>query len=195
VAEDAWVIANALFTPCYIGGWSAAEHWQLTEQVFSETAVLTTRRPQERLVGGAGARFRLKTIRPAAMFGFIEVWRGNVKVSVSTPEKTLVDMLDDPGLAGGARTLSDMLTVYVESSGFKEEALAEACVRFDSGAVFKRLGFMLERSGFSSAGLLELCREHLTQGTANLDSALECRRLVTRWKLWVPGNWLGAAPD
>ncbi len=24
---DPWIIANELFTPCYIEGWSTAEHW------------------------------------------------------------------------------------------------------------------------------------------------------------------------
>src|ERR1035437_3875957 len=33
VVEDAWLIAMQLFAPCYIGGWSAAEHWGFTEQV------------------------------------------------------------------------------------------------------------------------------------------------------------------
>lgn len=28
--EDSWVIAEAAFAPCYICGWSAAEHWGLT---------------------------------------------------------------------------------------------------------------------------------------------------------------------
>ena len=32
--EDSWIIAEAAFSPCYISGWSAAEHWGLTEQVF-----------------------------------------------------------------------------------------------------------------------------------------------------------------
>src|SRR5580692_3090418 len=29
--EDPKAIAMALFAPCYIGGWTAAEHWGLTE--------------------------------------------------------------------------------------------------------------------------------------------------------------------
>jgi len=32
--EDPWLVAERLFAPCYIGGWSAAEHWDLTEQIF-----------------------------------------------------------------------------------------------------------------------------------------------------------------
>lgn len=33
--EDPWVIAVRLYEPCYIGGWSAAEYWGLTEQIFA----------------------------------------------------------------------------------------------------------------------------------------------------------------
>jgi len=29
--EDPWLIAERLFAPCYIGGWSAAEYLDLTE--------------------------------------------------------------------------------------------------------------------------------------------------------------------
>ena len=32
--EDPWVLANKRYSPCYIGGWSACEHWDLTEQIF-----------------------------------------------------------------------------------------------------------------------------------------------------------------
>ena len=28
--ENPWIVANRIFSPCYIGGWSAAEHWYLT---------------------------------------------------------------------------------------------------------------------------------------------------------------------
>ena len=32
--EDPWVLARELFSRCYIAGWTAAEHWGLTEQIF-----------------------------------------------------------------------------------------------------------------------------------------------------------------
>ena len=31
VVADPWVLVPALFGPCYIGGWTAAHHWDLTE--------------------------------------------------------------------------------------------------------------------------------------------------------------------
>ena len=33
--EDPWVVATTLFSPGYIGGWSAVEHWGLTDQIFN----------------------------------------------------------------------------------------------------------------------------------------------------------------
>src|SRR5579872_4445170 len=43
VLDDPWVIVPSLFGPAYIGGWTAAEHWDLTEQIFRSVCVLTTR--------------------------------------------------------------------------------------------------------------------------------------------------------
>ena len=43
--EDPWVIAAQLYGPCYIGGWSAAEYWDLTEQIFRTVVVMTMHRP------------------------------------------------------------------------------------------------------------------------------------------------------
>ena len=38
---DPWSILPAVFPQSYIGGWSAANFWQLTEQIFNTTCVLT----------------------------------------------------------------------------------------------------------------------------------------------------------
>ncbi len=46
--EDPWLIAERLYSPCYIGGWSAAEYWDLTEQIFRTVVVMTTQKPRDR---------------------------------------------------------------------------------------------------------------------------------------------------
>ena len=33
-SADPWIITVSLFAPCYIGGWSAAQYWDFTEQIF-----------------------------------------------------------------------------------------------------------------------------------------------------------------
>ncbi len=41
VLDDAWVLVPALFAPAYIAGRTAAEHWDLTEQIFKDIVVIT----------------------------------------------------------------------------------------------------------------------------------------------------------
>ena len=41
VLDDGWVLVPALFSPAYIAGRTAAEHWDLTEQIFKDIVVIT----------------------------------------------------------------------------------------------------------------------------------------------------------
>src|SRR5712691_13331729 len=61
--EDPWVVAQRVFNPCYVGGWSALEHWDLTEQVFRVILVVTARTVRHRDVQIQGIPFHV-TVRP-----------------------------------------------------------------------------------------------------------------------------------
>ncbi|MBK6407399.1 MAG: type IV toxin-antitoxin system AbiEi family antitoxin domain-containing protein [Holophagales bacterium] len=39
--EDPWVLADELFGPCYVGGWTAAEHWGSPDRLFRSTFVVS----------------------------------------------------------------------------------------------------------------------------------------------------------
>ena len=85
VIADPWVLVPTLFNQCYIGGWTAAHHWELTEQLFNETLVFTTRRVTEKRVVAQGSVFVLHNVKPKRFFGLKMLWRGSVKVSIQTP--------------------------------------------------------------------------------------------------------------
>ena len=187
--EDAWIIADKLYEPCYIGGWSAAEYWDLTEQIFRTVVVLTTQRPRERKQSIKGTDFLLKTVPDKAMFGLKPVWRGQVKVNVSDPTRTVLDMLGDPKLGGGLRSTVDMFNNYMASENKDVGLLIEYADQLGNGAVFKRLGFLLEKLTEDEQAFIEQCRERLTKGNAKLDPALKADNLITRWRLWVPERW------
>ena len=188
--EDPWVIAAQLYGPCYIGGWSAAEHWDLTEQIFRTVVVMTVQRPRDRNPTIKQTDFLLRSIQEKALFGTKSVWRSQVKVDVSDPARTMLDMLSDPQLGGGIRSTVDMLKNYLRSEKKDLALLIEYASRLGNGAVFKRLGFLLEKFSPSDQEAIALCRERLTTGNARLDPALEADKLVTRWRLWVPQRWL-----
>jgi predicted transcriptional regulator of viral defense system len=187
--EDPWVISNRLYSPCYIGGWSAAEHWGMTEQIFRTVLVMTTMRPRDRKPVIKGTSFLLRTVPREALFGLSAAWRGQVKVSVSDPTRTIVDMLSDPALGGGIRSTTDILNAYLRSENKNAKLLTDYAARLRNGAVFKRLGFLLERLAPDEQGAISACLSSLTKGRAKLDPSLAGDKLVTRWRLWVPDNW------
>lgn len=191
--EDPWIIADRLYSPCYIGGWSAAEYWDLTEQIFRTVVILTTQKPRERSPVIKGTSFMLRTISEKAFFGTKPVWRGQIKVSVSDPSRTILDTLIDPKLGGGMRPTVDIFLNYIKSENKNIDLLIEYAKRLGNGAVFKRLGFLLERFAPDQKVAIKMCKVKLTKGNVKLDPALPADRLITRWKLWVPNSW--AAED
>ncbi len=193
--EDPWLVAERLFAPCYIGGWSAAEHWGLTEQIFRTLVVMTTRKPRNRKPVIRGTGFLARTVPERALFGLRPVWRGRVKVQVSDPSRTVIDMLNDPRVGGGLRPTVDVLQDYLRSEHKDLRLLVDYGQRLRNGALFKRLGFLLERLAPGEQEALDACREQLTQGNARLDPTLPAGRLVTRWRLWVPAAWSQGGPS
>jgi predicted transcriptional regulator of viral defense system len=188
--EDPWVIAARVFDPCYMGGWTAAEHWGLTEQIFASVVVLTTLRPKHRSPEINNTRFLVRTIREEALFGLKSVWRGQVKIRVSDPSRTVIDMLSDPSLGGGIRPVSDVLRNYLTSEFRSLPKLLDYAARLGNGAVFKRLGFLLKLFAPEERESLQACQGAMTQGKAKLDPSLTGDRLITRWRLWVPESWV-----
>jgi predicted transcriptional regulator of viral defense system len=187
--ENALVIAEKLFSPCYIGGWSAAENWGLTEQIFRKVVVMTTQKPRRSLCVIKGTEFLLRMIPEKAMFGLKPVWQGQVKVMLSDPSRTIIDMLGDPALGGGIRSVADMFVNYLKSENKNMELLLKYSKQLGNGAVFKRLGFMLERYASQEKDAIGKCLSELTKGNAKLDAKLAADKLVTRWRLWIPESW------
>lgn len=193
--EDAWTIAAQVFAPCYIGGWSAAAHWGFTEQLFRSTLVVTTRRPRARRVEARGTVFIVRSIENSAMFGLKQIWRGKVRVNVSDPTRTIVDLLDTPALGGGIRTVIDMLKSYLGSTHRDPRLLIRYADQLGNKAVFKRLGYLAATFFPSESEIVAECRKRLSAGHAMLDPKLPANRLITAWRLRIPAGFAdGSAP-
>ncbi len=193
VVEDPWVLVPALFGECYIGGWTAAHHWDLTEQLFNETVVFTTRRVGAKRASAQGVTFLLHHIGKQRQFGLKSIWRGSKRVNVSDPARTMIDMLAMPDTGGGIDHVADCLAAHAKSTAFDGSLLIRYAEQFGNGAVFKRLGFLAE-THLHNRDLAEGCATRLTQGYTQLDPARPSRHLHTTWRLWVPERWLKAAP-
>ena len=189
VVEDPWVLVPTLFGRCYVGGWTAAHHWDLTEQLFGQTVVFTTRRVTHKHVNAQGATFLLHHISEDKLFGEKAVWRGAIRVNISDPARTLVDMLAMPEVGGGIDHVADCIVNYFKTASASRRLVISYAERFGNGAIFKRLGFLAETL-IHDKELAAACRDRLTQGYAQLDPSLPSARLVTTWRLWIPQRWM-----
>lgn len=193
VVEDPWVLVPTLFAPCYIGGWTAAHHWDLTEQLFNVTIVFTSKRINAKRVTAQGVAFLIHRVQQKRLFGLKSLWRGSMRVSISDPTRTMIDMLAMPEAGGGMDHVADCLAVYAKSSNYDADLLIRYAEQYGNGAIFKRLGFLAD-TRLRDAALASACRTRLTQGYARLDPALPAHQLNTAWRLWVPTRWRSAAP-
>lgn len=184
--EDPWVVAERTFSPCYIGGWTACQHWDLTEQVFRTILVVTAKKVRHRDQELQGTPYRLTVRAEEKFFGTTVVWRDQVRVRISDPTRTIVDLLDDPTLGGGIRNVADVLHEYLASDHRDDSLLVEYGDRLGNRAVFKRLGFVVEHLGGVGVGetsdLVVSCLKRRSSGLVALDPSVRATgRIVRRW--------------
>jgi predicted transcriptional regulator of viral defense system len=184
--EDPWVLARALYAPCYIGGWTAAEHWGLTEQLFRSTFVVTAATIRHAVETFLGSELHLVRASPEHVALATVIWRGRERVAVSGRELTIADALAAPSWLGGVRHLVDVLCRYRESEGWNPKRLIERLDEIGSGAAFKRLGYLAETVLDADPDLVNAALARRTQGIVKLDPTVAERgRISTRWRLWV----------
>ena len=184
--EDPWIVAGTLFAPSYIGGWSAAEHWELTDQIFSDVYVVAGKKVTPHRQSIQGTDFVIRSVPRSALFGTRRVWRRQVAVDVSDLHRTIIDVLDVPAAVGGGLHASEVLRAYFERADAAPVRLLEYGDRLGRGTVFKRLGYLVERQQLTDASFIGACHNRITRGLSWLDPAGPREgRIVSRWNLRV----------
>lgn len=187
--EDPWIVADHLFSPGYIGGFSAIKHWDLSEQIFEPVVYLTTNLVINRDTTLGGIKFKLKTIRPYKIFGTKTIWKNSIKIKVSNPTKTIIDFLDDPISGGGMRVIEDFFIEYWESKYKNIDLLIKYAKKMRNKTIFKRLGFLLEIKGLVSLPMIELLRKNISSGYSAFDPSMKSKYILRRWSLKLPHSW------
>jgi len=184
VVEDPLAVAMELFAPCYISGWTAAQHWELTEHVFNTGAVYsaTPQRRSNQQVGGV--TYRIRRVPEKAIFGTTRVWSGTVAVQMATVHRTVIDVLDAPEMGGGGRQSLDIVRAYWKRPDADPETVLDLASRLGRGSVFKRLGFTAEQFSQPGEAWLARCQDRVSAGVSLLDPGGPKRGpIVSRWRL------------
>lgn len=169
IPEDAWAIAMEIFSPCYISGWTAAEHWDLTEQIFNSTMIFTTQKQRKAEQVIAGLIYKTKYITLKEIFGTTQIWSSNKPVLIANIHRTIIDIMSDPEIGGGGRHVLDIFKSYCENKEASIETLWQYAEKLGNGAVFKRLGFLAEKILPQSPSLLNKFHSKIRTGIINFD--------------------------
>ncbi|MBU3913926.1 type IV toxin-antitoxin system AbiEi family antitoxin domain-containing protein [bacterium] len=187
--EEPFVIADSLYHPGYIAGFSAIKHWDLSEQIIETIYYFSTKQVKERSPVYGATRFQIKTIKESRLFGTKSIWYGSKKVKVSDPSKTIVDILDDPKLVGGMSVVYDVFQEYAETKHRDFNMLLEYAERINNKTIFKRLGFMIDARLDDVPVELRGLSERISSGYSNFDPTIDGELIVEKWKLRVPTSW------
>ena len=114
------------------------------------------------------------------------MWRGSQRIDVSDPSRTVIDVLAHPTWGGGIRQVAEMVTEYFEGDHRDDSVLVEYGDRLGIGAVFKRLGFLIEEMGVDAPKLVERCLARRTAGVNDLDPSVDAKGpTMSRWSIRV----------
>jgi len=167
--------------PYYLSHGTALELHRMLTQPNLIIYVSCARRIRPQMIGGYEYQFVLVT--EAQMFGIAKHWVTKEQcVMISDMERTIIDSLRRPDLAGGITEIAKGL--WMKRDSLNIERLIEYALRLDVGAVLRRLGYLLERNGMANETTLQPLRNKLSATYQRLDPVLPQEgSFLSRWRL------------
>jgi predicted transcriptional regulator of viral defense system len=192
-------VAMALVNPAAISHWSALHYHGLTEQAPRKIFVLTTTEVSVPRMRSANAKrtrggfpvgdtlYQFVQVKPKRYFGTEKVWINEARVTITDPERTLLDGLCMPKYCGD---FAEVLHAFeVRGDELDVQRIIEYACKLDT-ATTKRLGWVLELQGIDPV-LLEPLLKLPIKGYRKLDPTGPREGLCNRhWMIQenVPGK-------
>lgn len=166
----------------YIGYYSALQiHNLITQPSLKEQIVVSKQmRPSEIKITDVPFQFIYHNEKH--FFGAKKIWIDSFnKVLCSDLEKTIVDCFFKPDYAGGIVEIAR--AIYTSKDKIKYDTLLDYVKKFESQAVIKRLGFLLEMLEINTK-IIDDLQQLKTASYVVLDTELpETGKWVSRWSI------------
>jgi len=170
-------VAMHLVNPATISHWSALHYHGLTEQIPRMIYITTSSISIPRLRGSkiepakvgypiGDVFYRFIQVKPTRFFGMEKVWCGDARITMTDPERTLLDGLAMPQYCGDFAEV--MHAFDARGDKLDVERIIGYALKLDA-ATAKRLGWVLDRHGIDAARLSPL-KEIPIKGYRTLDS-------------------------
>ncbi|MEA1946780.1 MAG: type IV toxin-antitoxin system AbiEi family antitoxin domain-containing protein [Thermodesulfobacteriota bacterium] len=165
----------------YISHSSAMDIHQMVTQPQLVVYATTTRAIRPRLV--LGTEFRFVRSKPENIFGVTYHWiTKSRKIRISDLERTVIDCLKQSEYCGGFSEIAKGFWMRREHIDLKK--LVGYALRLNIGAVYRRLGFLLEIFALEAPKEIDMLQRKLTPSYAILDPMLPDEgKFVSRWRL------------
>ena len=174
-----YLVQNTNF---YIGYYSALQIHNLITQPSLKEQIVVSRQVRPSTIQIKEVSFQFIYHNKNHFFGTKKIWIDNYnKIICSDLEKTIVDCLFKPDYAGGIVEIAR--AVYVSREKIKFDVLLEYVIRFNSQAVTKRLGFLLELLKIETP-IIEDLQKLKTSSVVLLDTELpKTGKIRTKWSI------------
>jgi predicted transcriptional regulator of viral defense system len=180
---DPYVVASEIAggSGYFISHASAMDIHQMVTQ--PQLVVYTTTTQSIRPLSILSTQFRFVRCKPEHFFGAMDHWVTKTrKIGVSDLERTVIDGLRQSGYCGGFSEVAKGFWMRQQDMDVKK--LVEYALMLDIGAVYRRLGHLLELFETEETGQLELLRKKLTATYVLLDPMLPTEgKFLARWRL------------
>ena len=156
----AFAIAAALIQPMAISHWSACSQHGFTTQAPTMVQASTPKKvitpemrtgkahsPRGRATWQAyGLEFEFIHVKQDVFWGFEKNWvNAWHQVNITDPERTALDLIARPDIFGGVSAAIEILENALGQ--IRVNRLVEYTLKFDTGSIIKRLGWVLEKLG------------------------------------------------
>lgn len=151
VQDDPLIIASRIVWPSYISLWSALRYHNLTEQIPTKIAVVTTRAKSRRSISLLNTIIIFERVRPGWFFGFSKIKINDFEIFMAEPEKALIDAV----LLKRISTTEIYSILKENLKHVSSERIVNYILRTQNRALAKRFGWMLSSLGCKNAKKLE----------------------------------------
>lgn len=169
-------------TEHYIGYYSALQIHNLITQPSLKEQVVVAKQMRPSTLKIKDIDFQFIYHNEKHFFGFKKIWIDSFnKVLCSDLEKTFIDCLFKPDYAGGIVEIAR--AIYTSRDKIKFNRLLEYAEKFQSQAVIKRLGFILEALEIET-DIIQQLQKQKTSSYVLLDIELpKSGKMISRWSI------------
>jgi predicted transcriptional regulator of viral defense system len=163
---EANLIASELIRPYYLSYWTALHYYGWTEQPSNTIFIATTK--LKHAIKVSGVTFKFIKLKPSRFCGYRKCKVDGHQVIVASPEKAIVDCLDQPRYCG--EIVEAAKGIWFGRNELDFDKIRRYARRMGNGAIIKRLGFLMEILGVGTEVFREKLKAEKSSGYAALDT-------------------------